>query len=172
VTLKDGSKVLSKRNDAPSPLVARANAYIGLPDLTSYTIEAEIMGVRAREDLPEFGVGANRYSLLLIGNDQELRLVTWDAQKRIEKKQPFKIASGAWYKFKLTVQVEGDKASIKGKVWRRGEKEPEKWTIEAEDPIANKEGAPTLYGWSVGVVDAKTRGAEIYYDNLKITPNK
>jgi outer membrane protein assembly factor BamB len=170
--LKDGSKALRKRNDNPSPPLARANAYIGLPDLHDYTIQADVMGKQKGKDLPEMGVGANRYNLVLIGNDQELRLVTWDAQKRIEKKVPFPWKSGEWYRMKFTVEVHGDKGIARGKVWARGESEPQKWTIEAEDPRPNKEGSPSLYGWAIGAADAKNPGTEIYYDNVKITPNK
>src|SRR5207302_1383648 len=39
ITLPDGSKVLSKRNDLSTPLVAVANAYMSLPWLAGYGIE-------------------------------------------------------------------------------------------------------------------------------------
>jgi hypothetical protein len=152
--------------------LARANAYIGMPDLHDYTIQADVMGRQKGKDLPEMGVGANRYNLVLIGNDQELRLVTWDAQKRIEKKLPFPWKSGVWYRMKFTVDVQGDKGIVRGKVWPRGESEPGKWTVEAEDPRPNKEGSPSLYGWAIGATNATNPGTEIYYDNVKITPNK
>jgi hypothetical protein len=35
-------KMLFKRNDAPSPLVARANAFIDTPDATDYTIHYNV----------------------------------------------------------------------------------------------------------------------------------
>jgi outer membrane protein assembly factor BamB len=172
VQLKDGTRALRKRNDNPSPLVARANAYIGLPSMSDYLIEADVMGVKVRHDMPDAGVGANRYTLFLNGNDQTLRLVSWDAQRRIDRTIKFPWKSGVWYRMKLIVKVEGDKAVCRGKVWPRGQAEPEKWTIEVEDPSPNRHGSPLLYGFAAGAEDAKKPGAEIYYDNVSITANK
>jgi hypothetical protein len=164
--------VLRKRNDNASPLVARANAYIGAPSLSDYTVEADAMGTKVRNsDMPDIGVGACRYTLFLIGNDQEARLVTWDAQKRIEKKIKYPWKPGVWYRMRITATVQGGKGIIKGKVWPRDEKEPDAWTLEAEDPVPNTEGAPLIYGFANGTIDAATPGAEIFYDNVKITPN-
>src|SRR5262249_51441043 len=171
-TLKDGTKVLSKRNDAPSILIARANAYIGHPSLTNYTIEADVYATKLRTDLSDVGVGANRYTLLLMGNDQVLRLGTWDAQRRLEKDVKFAWKPNAWYTLKLTVEVDGDKATARGKVWERGAAEPKDWMVSVEDPRPNKEGSPLLYGYSKGIVDAGTPGTEVYYRRVQITPNK
>ena len=67
-------------------------------------------------------------------------------------------------------------AKILTKVWKRGEKEPEGWTLEFEDPNPNRKGAAALYGYvsnittnAAGIVEP---GSNIYYDNLSITPNK
>ena len=168
----DGKMLLRKRNDNASPLVARANAYIGAPSLGDYTVESDVMGTKVRDkDMPDIGVGACRYTLFLIGNNQEARLVTWDAQKRIEKKIEYPWKPGVWYRMKITATFKGGKGIIKGKVWPRDEKEPDAWTLEAEDPIPNTEGAPLIYGFANGTIDAATPGAEIFYDNVKVTPN-
>jgi outer membrane protein assembly factor BamB len=172
IRLPDGTLVLSKRNDAPSPLVARANAYIGMPDLTGYTIESDVFGTKVRTDLPDMGIGANRYQFLMAGNDQELRLVSWDAQKRINKVLKFPWKPDVWYRMKLTVTVNGNKALVQGKVWPRGQAEPKNWTIEVEDPRPIKTGSPCLYGFSSGIIGAKSPGTNIYYANVKVTPNK
>ena len=58
-----------------------------------------------------------------------------------------------------------------GKVWPRDESEPKDWTVEFEDPLPNKEGAPGLYGWAKGITE-DAPGAEIYYDNVSVTANK
>lgn len=173
-TLPDGSKVLRKRNDTPNPLVAMVNAYITDPSLSDYTIESDVYGTKVRnKDMPEVGIGAMRYVLYMVGNDQELRLVTWDAQKRVAKKISFDFKPETWYRMKLTATVKDGKGVVQGKVWARGEKEPEKWTIEIEDPIPNTEGAAVIYGSVLaGTVDAAHPGPEIYYDNVRITPNK
>jgi outer membrane protein assembly factor BamB len=169
----DGKKALRKRNDNAAPPVARVNAYISDPELEDYTVETEIYGTKVRgKDLPDVGVGACRYILFMIGNDQELRLGTWDAQKRIEKKLPFPWKEKTWYRLKITASVVAGKGIVKGKVWPRGEPEPEKWTLEIEDPVPNKRGAPLIYGFPNGTINAQNPGPEIYYSYVNVTPNK
>jgi outer membrane protein assembly factor BamB len=174
-TLKDGAKVLRRNNTNSNPSVARANAYIGLPSMTDYTIEADVQGSRIKvgQDtfMPDVGVVANRYTLALWGNLQRLRLTSWDAIPRVDEAVDYPWKPGTWYRLKLTVEVQGDKAVARGKVWPRDEKEPKGWTVEFTDATPNREGAPALYGLVTGHVDTQP-GNEIYYDNVRITPNK
>ena len=72
---------------------------------------------------------------------------------------------------KLTVEVRGDKAVVRGKVWERDKDEPADWTMEFEDPTPNREGSPALYGYATGILGNPV-GAEVFYDHLRITPNK
>jgi outer membrane protein assembly factor BamB len=170
--LKDGTVVLKKRNDTPSPLVARAHAFISVPETTGYTIEADVQGTKVGSDLPDMGVDANRYNLVLSGNTQQLRLVSWDALPRIDKTLSFPWKPEVWYRMKLTVEVNGDKAVAKGKVWPRDEQEPAEWTVTVEDPRPIREGSPALYGNSTGIISPMQPGTEIYYANVKVIPNK
>jgi outer membrane protein assembly factor BamB len=167
----DGSKVLAKLAVNPSPLVARANAFIGMPDLTNYTIEADVRAQRKGSDLPDLGIDANRYTLMLAGNQQALRLVSWDAIPRVDETIAYPWKADTWYRMKLRVDVQGDKALVRGKIWERGKQEPTQWTVSLEDPTPNREGSPGLYGNAVGIED-KEPGTEIYYDNVNVTPNK
>ena len=68
-----------------------------------------------------------------------------------------------WYTMKLRVEAQGDRALVRGKVWPRGEREPEAWTITLDDPVPNRSGCPGLYGYSA---------ADIHYDNLNVTRNE
>jgi outer membrane protein assembly factor BamB len=165
------NKVLVKLANNASPLVARANAYIGMPSLAGYTIQADVLGTKKGGDMPDMGVVANRYTLLLDGNKQRLRLVSWDALPRVDKSIDWKWQPDAWYRLKLTVDVQGDKALVRGKAWARDQEEPAEWTVEFEDPKPNTEGSPALYGYATGIIENKT-GAEIFYDNVMLTPNK
>jgi outer membrane protein assembly factor BamB len=179
VETKDGSKVLKKRADNANPLLARAIAYIGMPQLTDYTIEAELMGTEKRRNLPDMGVINCRYSLTLDGNKQRLLLRTWEANKgleaevggRVVKKLDFAWKPNVWYHFKLQVVQEQDKAVCRGKVWPRGEKEPDAWTLEVEDPVPNREGSPGLYAYAQAITE-RSPGTEVFYDNVMVTPNK
>jgi outer membrane protein assembly factor BamB len=169
---KDGEIVLKKRNDAASPLVARAHAFIGQPELCDYTIQADVRGTQVRGDLPDMGVDASRYILLLNGNTQQVRLVSWDALPRINKSIAFPWKPDVWYRLKLTVEYKDGKAIAKGKVWPRERPEPEEWTVTVEDPVPNRRGAPALYGNATGILGPTSPGTEIHYSNVKITPNK
>jgi outer membrane protein assembly factor BamB len=174
VVLKDDSgerKVLHKTALNPSPLVARANGYIGMPDWTGYTIQADVMGTKVLHDLPDVGIVANRYSLTLWGNTQQLRLTSWDAIPRVDKSIGYPWKEKVWYRMRLTVDVSEGKAVIRGKVWQRDGKEPEGWTVEFTDPVPNKTGAPAIYGNATAIEDGKP-GTDIYYENVTITPNK
>jgi outer membrane protein assembly factor BamB len=168
---KDGSRVLKKSADNPNPLLCRANAYIAMPDSKDYTIEADLRGTRKKEDMPDMGIVASRYTLMLDGNKQRLRITSWEALPRLDKTIEWRWQPDVWYRMKLTVDVQGDKAVVRGKVWPRDQQEPAAWTIEVEDPKPNREGSPALYGYATGILENEP-GAEIYYDNLRLTRNK
>lgn len=164
-------KLLKKLANNPNPLLARANAYIGPANWSNYTIEADVMGFKEKNDLPDMGVVNSRYTLMLDGNKQFLRLMSWEALPRIDKTVPFQWAPKSWYHMKFRVEPKGDKVLARGKVWPRGQPEPVAWSIEFEDPVPNREGAAALYGYATGILEGGT-GAEIFYDNVKVTPNK
>jgi outer membrane protein assembly factor BamB len=71
---------------------------------------------------------------------------------------------------KLEVQSQGGgKVRARGKVWPKGQPEPQDWTIERIDPIGNLKGSAGIYA------DAPSRvggGSELYYDNIKVYRNK
>ena len=72
--------------------------------------------------------------------------------------------TGEWYRVKLRVEnLPGGQVRARGKVWPAGAAEPEAWTIERTDPIGNRQGSPGIFGSAL---------AEIYFDNLKVYPNK
>jgi hypothetical protein len=171
VETKDGSKVLKKLANNPNPILARAYTYIAMPNLTAYTIEAEVQGMQKGADLPDMGVVANRYTLMLDGNKQNVRICSWEALPRVDKTVSFEWKPNVWYRMKLTVDAKGAKALVRGKVWPRAQQEPDAWSIEFEDPVPNQEGSPALYGYATGILESGS-GAEIFYDNIKITPNR
>jgi hypothetical protein len=173
VESKDGSKVLHKLANNASPLFARAYTYLGKPTWHDYTIQADVMGTKKDEDLSDIGVVANRYNLMLDGNKQRLRIVSWETtpQARLDRTIPWPWKPGEWYTLKLTVDARGEKGHIRGKAWPRGTPEPKEWTIEVEDPVPNHDGCPALYGYSIGIIENKT-GSDLYYDNVSVTANK
>jgi outer membrane protein assembly factor BamB len=171
--LKGAGKVLMKNNTNAAPPVARANIYITLPSAKDYTVQADLMGRKKGNDMPDMGVVNSRYNLVLAGQYQQLRLLGWDALPRVDKSVPFEWKSDVWYTMKFTVEpaADGKKATIKGKVWEKNKAEPEGWTVTFDDPAPYTEGSGGLYGYATGIEET-VPGTEIYYDNVKITPNK
>ena len=153
----DGSKVLAK------PLakrgLQRSNVYLGPPQMSGYNVQADMMAARGKRNRPDMGLIANRYTLDMMGNHQRLQIRSWASDLRMAKTIDFAWEPEVWYTVRMTVDVEADRAVVKGKVWRRGEEEPRDWTIEAEDPLPNRSGSPGLYGYSA---------AEIFYDNVRV----
>jgi outer membrane protein assembly factor BamB len=170
-TLKDGSKALRRLNTKPSPLLARGNAYIGLPHMTDYTIEADVMGTKKGTYMPDVGVVANRYTLALWGNYQRLRLTSWEAIPRVDVPLEYRWEPGTWYRLKLTVTTESGKVVARGKVWPRGQEEPAEWSVQFADPTPNREGTPALYGTVTGFVGDEP-GNDAFYQNVRVYPNR
>ncbi len=172
-------KVLSKVNNNPRPPIARANAYITTPQASNYTVQADVYGGEVAGKLPDMGVVAHRYLLVLDGKTdngkRQLRIVSWEARNRVATTLDFDWKKDTWYTVKFRVQVTDGKGVLQGKVWERGQPEPDKWTIEFTDPNPNTEGAAGLYGYVSNVVDGDsgiTPGSPIYYQNVSVTPNK
>jgi outer membrane protein assembly factor BamB len=176
--LADGNQVLSKVNTDGRIPIARANGYITEPSATNYTIECDIMGTEVDSKLPDMGLVANRYSLVLDGKrdttakSRTVRLVSWEARPRVNIVVPFDWQKDTWYRVKLTVEQKEKTCVVRGKVWDKSKAEPETWTVEFEDPSPNREGAAALYGYISNIRNSAEPGSDIYYDNLAVTPNK
>jgi outer membrane protein assembly factor BamB len=165
----DGKKVLSKVNNKFN--FSAGNAYITTPSSRDYTIQCDVFGTKVGDNLPEIGIGANRYSLSLVGNVLKLRLQSWEALPRVDKTINFKFDPSVWYRLKLTTVISDGKGVIRGKAWPCDQKEPAQWTVELTDSHPVPEGSALLYGYVTGNFNDMP-GTEIYYDNLRITPNK
>ncbi|HEX5445292.1 MAG TPA: serine/threonine protein kinase, partial [Pirellulales bacterium] len=142
----------------------RSQGWMGQPDLHDYTIQADVRGSISNGKQPDIGVIAQRYTLSLMGVEQQLQIRSWTSElNRFSKTVPFKWNYDTWYTIKFQASTEEGKAVLKGKVWPRGEDEPEDWSIEAVDEVANLIGSPGLYG--------NAQDAEIFIDNLSVTEN-
>ncbi|TWT45943.1 Serine/threonine-protein kinase AfsK [Phycisphaerae bacterium RAS1] len=172
VVERDGGKVLQKLAEKPSPPFMRIRTYMTPPIAGGYTIQADMLGMPKKPNWkPDMGLVNARYELFLMGTEPSLRLTTWPAIPRLQKDVPFDWKTDTWYTVKLQVQREGDKGIVRGKVWPRGESEPKEWTVELIDPFPIPEGSPALYGYSNGTT-AKSKGTEIFYDNIEVRPNE
>jgi outer membrane protein assembly factor BamB len=158
----DGEPVMVKITTIPKG--TRSQAMMGHNDLHDYTVQADLLGVPTNGKLPDTGVIAQRYTMDLMGDHQEIQIRSWTSQlDRFSKTVPFKWEGNTWYTMKLRAEAKDGKAVLKGKVWKRGDAEPQKWTIEAIDEAPNLVGAPGVFG------NAQT--SEIFVDNILVTPN-
>ncbi len=159
----NGNKVLVKTTEGSS-LLSRARAYMGPSDLSDYTVESDIFATQKRRQQGDAGVIAQRYVLTLYGNSQSLHIEPWQPEIGRTVKIPYAWKPDSWYRMKLSVENLPDgKVRARGKVWPKGEAEPVAWMIERIDPIPNRQGAPGIFGNAL---------AEIYFDNIKVYPNK
>ncbi|MGC4006038.1 MAG: hypothetical protein QM811_24125 [Pirellulales bacterium] len=164
----DGEKVMVKITTIPRG--TRSQGWMGpWQNMHDYTIQADMRGTAVKTDegftLPDMGLIAQRYTLDVMGQKQQLQLRTWTSQiaTRFSKNVPFEWKGNVWYTIKFSASVENGKAVLRGKVWPRDQAEPKDWMIEAEDEEPNLVGAPGLFGnASVG---------EIAIDNVSVTPN-
>lgn len=146
------------------PKGTRSQCFFGHTDLSNYTITADVMGDLRDNKMPDIGVIAQGYIFDLRGAAQEVQIRTWGAQtQRMNVKVPFAWKPKAWYTIEFTAAIEDGKAALRGKVWPKGEAEPQAWNAELIDPSPVETGSPGLFG--------NATDAEIYLDNIAVTPN-
>jgi hypothetical protein len=158
----DGQKVLQKAPD--ESIMQRIRLFFGPVDWSNYTVEADVRSNEKRRQMADLGITAQRYTLVLYGNDQKIRLEPWEPEIHRTVAAPFTWKADTWYHLKLRVENTADgKVRARGKAWPTGQPEPQAWLIDKVDPIGNREGAPGLFA-------AAPFGA--YYDNLQIAANQ
>ncbi|MBI3049620.1 MAG: PQQ-binding-like beta-propeller repeat protein [Acidobacteria bacterium] len=162
VTTLDGQKVLQK---APlDTIFMRGRAFIGPVTWSDYTFEADVRANTRRRQMGDVGITAQRYSLVLYGNSQRLKIEPWEPETARTVTVPFAWKPDTWYRLKLRVEnLPNGQVRARGKAWPAGEPEPAAWIIEKLDPIGNRQGAPGLF------INAQF-GA--YYDNVVLTKNQ
>jgi len=163
----DGKRVLAKLTTGTS-LLTRARAYMGPSDLHDYTTEADIYATTRRRQQGDAGVIAQRYALVLYGNKQELSLEPWQPETERTARVAYSWKPDTWYRVKLSVENLPDgRTRARGKVWPVGEPEPAAWMIERADALGNRQGSPGIFGNALA-----ESAATIYFDNVRVTPNK
>lgn len=159
----DGNKVLAKTLD--NIFFQRATVFFGHPDEKNYTFEADVMSDGNRRTMSSVGVINQRYYIVLHGNSQELEVNS--NQERIKVAVPYKWSPKVWYRLKTRVDVAANgSGTVRAKVWKKGEAEPNQWTLQVPHRIAHTSGSPGLFGF------APQSLFKVYVDNISITPNR
>ena len=158
----DGNKVLAKTLDRV--LFQRSLSFIGHPDSSSYTLQADVMTDGNRRVKSVVGLINQRYIIALIGNANKLEISS--NHERVKHAVPFSISANKWYVLKTRVDTNADGSGVvRGKAWVKGEPEPEAWTIEFTHKIVHKKGAPGLFGFS------PQSQKSVFIDNIAISQN-
>jgi outer membrane protein assembly factor BamB len=164
----EGGRVLAKR---PSPVkIHRHITFLGGPWQTGYTIEADLKADADDPKGPDLGLINSGYTMELLSKGArpglppgpKLHVRSWQAGLRIAEDLEFQWTPGVWYRMKLRVEQQDEKAVIQGKVWPRGETEPAEWMITVEDPLPIRKGSAGLSGYSP---------SPIYFDNILVSEN-
>lgn len=158
---KDGTKCLTKTID--NKFFQRATVFLGAPDAKNYTIQADVMSDGNRRKMSEVGIINQRYAIVLKGNDQKLEVSS--NFERLREAVDFKWSPNTWYHLKSRVDVASDGTGVvRAKAWKRGDAEPEAWTIEVKHRTAHQEGSPGLFGFS-------PQDMRVYIDNISVKSN-
>ncbi|MEX0866414.1 MAG: PQQ-binding-like beta-propeller repeat protein [Pirellulales bacterium] len=154
----DGEPMMVKITTIPKG--TRSQAWFGHPDLSNYTIEADVKSGATDGKMPDIGLIAQRYTLDLQGEHQKLEIRSWPSVLRMARSVEYSWQPDTWYRMKFKASIDGDEALLQGKVWPKGEEEPAEWTVEARDPAPNLNGSPGLFG--------NATNAEIFIDNIQV----
>jgi outer membrane protein assembly factor BamB len=158
---KDGNKVMAKTTD--NRFFQRATVFIGTPEMSNYTIEADVMSDGNRRKMSEIGIINQHYLIVLKGNEQKLEINS--NQDRLRVAQDFKWSPNVWYRLKARVDGNADgSAVVRAKAWKREDAEPDAWTIEVPHKTAHQAGCPGLFGFS-------PQDMRVYVDNINVTPD-
>jgi len=160
---KDGNKVLQKTLDRV--LFQRALSFIGDPDLSNYTMTADVMTDGNRRMKSVVGLINQHYLIYLDGNKRLLEVSS--NHERIKQSAPFTVSANQWYTLKTRVDVAEDGSGVvRAKAWEKGEPEPDEWTLEVEHADAHDRGAPGLFGFAPQSMET------VFIDDIVVESNE
>lgn len=162
----DGNNVLVQPD--PEFFAPRAIMYAGPSLMSDYTIQADVYATAEGRRKPELGLINSGYTFLLAGIQQRMEIRSWGSELRMMKRKDLEWETDTWYTIQMRVDYEttddgSEQAVVQGKVWKRGDEEPEDWTFTVTDPLPIRHGAPGLYAFT------PVKG---YFDNVLITSNE
>ena len=129
-----------------------------------YTIESDLLFTRQGRRAGDVGLINQGYTLDLMGKKQELQLRTWASELEKSATLPFPSEPDVWYRMKLRVDAQGDKGTVRGKVWKKDAAGARRLDHHARGSAAGaRRASPGLYGDSV---------TDLYWDNLTVRVNE
>jgi outer membrane protein assembly factor BamB len=144
-------------------LFQRAQVFFGRPEMKNYTIEADVMSEGTSRKMSEVGLINQRYLIIMKGNSRQIEINS--NQERIKEAVSFRWTPNTWYRLKTRVDVAEDGSGVvRAKAWKRGDPEPDEWTIEVAHQLAHANGSPGVFGFV-------PQDQRIAIDNIRVTPN-
>ena len=164
VLSQEGNKAAANRLDVI--LFQRTMNFIGKSTMKNYTFEADIMTDGTRRIMSNVGLVNQRYLIQLAANSRILEVSS--NHERVKESVPFEAQPNTWYRMKTRVDADksGEGGVVRAKVWKKGEPEPDKWTIEVKQDKLHREGAPAVFAFS------PQSQKRVFIDNLSITANE
>jgi len=160
---RDGNKVFGKTLDRL--LFQRATSFFGPPELSNYTLEADVMTDGNRRIKSVIGLVNAHYAIYLVGNSNMLEVSS--NHERFKHNVPFPVTANQWYRLKTKV-VPGDGTTatkIMAKAWKKQDPEPDAWTLNVEHEAGHTWGAPGIFGFS------PQAQKPVFVDNIKLYSN-
>lgn len=163
---KDGNKALVKTID--NKFFQRGTVFMGDPEMKNYTIQADVMSEGNRRKMSEVGLVNQRYLIVLKGNEQKIEVNSNQERLRVpavDAPSNFKWLPNVWYTLKSRVDINPDGSGVvRAKAWKKGDPEPDSWTIEVPHKTAHKSGCPGLFGFA-------PQDMRVFIDNVLVTAN-
>lgn len=157
----NGNKVLAKTMD--NPFLQRGTIFLGDSAASNYTLEADVMSEGNKRVMSIVGVVNQRYVIVLKGAFKQIEVNS--TPELFTHTAPFESQPNVWYRLKTRVDVEKDGSGfIRAKAWKKGDPEPEKWTIEVPHQHVHQNGSPGLF--------TLAPQKRVYFDNISVTPNQ
>jgi outer membrane protein assembly factor BamB len=157
----EGTKALTKTID--NKLFQRGTTFIGDADMKNYTIQADVRSEGSRRKMSEVGLVNQRYIVALKGNSQELEVNS--NQERLKVAVPFRWQPNLWYTLKARVDIAADGTGVvRAKAWKKGDPEPEAWSLEVPHKTAHRQGSPGLFAFS-------PQEMRVFIDNVQVNAN-
>ena len=70
-----------------------------------------------------------------------------------------------WYHLKARVDIAADGAGVvRAKAWKKGDPEPDAWTLEVPHKTAHQNGSPGLFGFA-------PQEQRVFIDNIAVNAN-
>ena len=132
---------------------------------SNYTVEADVRANMKRRQMGDIGIIAQRYSLVLYGNNQYLKIEPWEPEVQRTVTVPFEWKQDKWYHLKLRVDNLRRREGADSREGLADGRSGAGGVDDRENRSDRQSGGPCREY-------SPTREFGAYLDNLKVTANQ